>query len=1329
MATTQNIIHSSSFNFEYGTKAAAKRGNELIESIFVSHILPELEKAVSKKIPSEVRIELSKLEINIGTIAEKELSVNLAARIRESLEKALTFNFGQDLNGKSIAPDGQKLDNFLIQSLEIFLLKGYFPFAMEKSLTFDELVKRILQRNQDGLSEVLFRLRNREQAIQRIVNNLGNETFDELLTAQDPVNNKWIFEFRKFLLNLKKELNLNQLNDLEFIKMMNGFILNFTLNETSLTFSKEKFSANVLNWFIELFNPDITLIAEAINGNKETGPVYEIVEKSLKQLQDGTSKFANATENQPLKVEQLVNLLNTGGENLNSWNLDFLKKEILLAIQNQEKRKQLIRQLNQTGASFLFLLFISEKNKTLYQLIDSFTKNFAGKFNQEFSGETGKQVNNFVFETILYLHENAARKLENEEFILFLIYSAGLDLSKIKSSSVFQDFIQSEKSIRPENMLRALDNETQFPEISNIQKILSKNGEKSNPDLNVLKPDPLVLAEYSKVYKRKIIQYFLVKGFLPEAFNRFNLREVQLIFLELIQQRDDFLASAISKNEDPKNLFARLKSLIPITAPDDLEEYFIYFFREEYAGLSKILEEITHQFDFKNSGRSNKKSVKNEIFMQAMAESGGKNLPSVFRLTALGFLFDEFAEDSRNPENLSRLFETEWDKTRIKNALEQNLGLLLKRLRFSETGIQFSQNELKSVTQRIVFYARLNPQLFRDSVQKYTGEQKQIFTALKFYLSENQWEIVGETLSPLAGFKQFQRKPDVNEYSFENKKIEQYWTALSSFSPGTFSGKLKPEFWRSLVAGFGILVFAEEKKLTSTTFAKSFVSHLLHKLKAINEPELIYPVIGKMQDSGSKELRELVELWKDSDEYKTGQNEKNETEKQHHFKELEHHFGILEFYAKHGFLPWWAGQLSFPEVINKLHTLAGEISDEFEEMFFQAEKESQILKKLANRIPESAWFEIDRLITGNRELKAKWGEYLQNKKNRLKVTVESDKKPEKPIHQHDSIGIEDFAEKASENKELFFKVLYNFTDDQILNQWLKESHEIKGQIKSYLQLAPWFYFKNITPTQWRETVYEFSLNFYKEDLKRSKNQFHAEFLTFLKRQYAQVNWDEVLKSVYYLIQQPELKQKVVFPSELVRLLNLKPGLPDHIKELNKKMETIFSDEDAGIGVKVYNAGLILFWPFLTRLFEHLSFVKNGKFVNSELKNRAVYILQYLVFNETEFPEYELVLNKILVGMPHEDHLDPFITLTEEEKNMTNSLLFGLMNNWEKVKNSTPEGVQETFLKREGILRFKQEEVYLEVEKKGVDVLVKSIPWNISLIKLPWMKKTVHVEWV
>ncbi len=1324
MATAQNIIHSSSFNFEYETKASAKRGNELIESIFDSQILPELEKAVAEKIPSEVRIELSKLEINIGTISEKELPVILAARIRESLENALTFNIGQKLNGKSITPVGQKPGNFLIQSLEIFLLKGYFPFGMERSLTFDELIKRILQQNQAGLFEVLQRHRNREQVIQRMTNNLSTETFDELLTLQEPVNTKWIIEFREFLMKLKKELNLNQYSDSEFLKMMNASILKFTLNETSLTFSKEKFSTNIIRWFMDVLDPDINLIAEVIQRNKGTDPVLKMAESSLKQLQVEKSKIPTTTKSKPLSIEQLVELLNAGGEDLHSLNLELLKEEIFLAIRSSEKREQLVAQLTESGASFLVGLFSPESDDSLYKLIRAFTQNIAAQFHAKFSGEIEKQLNHFVTEAILYWHENSARKLDNEEFVLLLISSAGLDVSEIGRSSEFQKFIHSEKSIRPKKMLQVVEDEKHFAEISVIHQVISKSEVPVKQDSLLVNPDSFTDNELSKVYKKKIVLYYLANGRLPEPFSRFNLREVQQIFLELIQQRDDFLAIKIKKAEDPKILIVRLKSLIPIIPPDDLEAYFIHFFQEEFGGLSKIMDELSQQFALGEKVGLNEKSIKNEIFMQALAESGGENLHTVFRSVALEFLIAELAKEFRIPENLPKLFEVEPDKNRIKNALEKDLVLLVNQVRFAKTGVRFSGNAVEEIVKKIAFYAHLNQQLFLESIQKYTSDQELVFTLLKFYLPEKQWKSVSKTLSPLTGFEKFQQKTDSSDYFFE-----QYRTALRSFSPGTFSGKLNSEFWRSVVEEFAIQAFVQEKKLTSATFAKTFFSHLLQKLKAVHKPELFYPVIEKMLDSGSNELIELVELWKAPDKSEPVVNVKNEPEKQNQVKALEHQLGILKFYAQHDFLPWWAGQLTFPEVINNLQKLAGKIPGEFEESLLLAEKESQIFEKLANRIPASACFEIDRLIAGSRELKVKWEEVLQIKKNKSKIQDESGRVSEKTEGQSDISDIDDFLEKAAKNTELLYKGLYFLTDDQILNQWLKESHEIAEQIQSYLKLGPYFYFRNITPGQWREAVYAFSLDFYKENLKRSQNQFHTEFLKFIKRQYPRVNWNEVLKSVYFTVHQPELKQKVVFPAALARLLNLKSGLPDHIKELNKKMETIFSDEDSGVGVKVYNAGLILFWPFLTRLFEHLSFVKNGEFVNSEFKNRAVYLLQYLVFNETDFPEYELVLNKILAGMLPEDHLDPFVTLTEEEKELANSLLHGLINNWEKVKSSTPEGIQETFLQREGILRFKNGEVYLDVEKKGVDILVKSIPWNISLIKLPWMKKTMHVEWV
>lgn len=171
------------------------------------------------------------------------------------------------------------------------------------------------------------------------------------------------------------------------------------------------------------------------------------------------------------------------------------------------------------------------------------------------------------------------------------------------------------------------------------------------------------------------------------------------------------------------------------------------------------------------------------------------------------------------------------------------------------------------------------------------------------------------------------------------------------------------------------------------------------------------------------------------------------------------------------------------------------------------------------------------------------------------------------------------------------------------------------------------------------------------------------------------------------------------------------------------------DEETEFEIRISNAGIILFWPFLTRFFEQLSLLNNAAFMDDESRNEAVFLLQYLAYNSVDFPEHQLVLNKVLVGMlPHETLL-PLPPLSEETKNMSTSLLNGLISNWEKLKDSSPEAMQETFLQREGLLSIEEEKVVLKIGKRGVDVLLTSIPWNIALIKLPWMKKPMYVEWV
>ncbi|SRX73811.1 contractile injection system tape measure protein [Aequorivita antarctica] len=179
-------------------------------------------------------------------------------------------------------------------------------------------------------------------------------------------------------------------------------------------------------------------------------------------------------------------------------------------------------------------------------------------------------------------------------------------------------------------------------------------------------------------------------------------------------------------------------------------------------------------------------------------------------------------------------------------------------------------------------------------------------------------------------------------------------------------------------------------------------------------------------------------------------------------------------------------------------------------------------------------------------------------------------------------------------------------------------------------------------------------------------------------------------------------------------------------KLNLKNNNLQEMEDE---IYINNSGLIIVWPFLPRFFEQLDMLENGEFINSENRNRGVYLIQQLVYNQIDFPEHELVLNKLLVGMPIEDQLEPITELTQQEKDLAESLLNGLIQNWDKIKNTTIEGVQETFLQRNGILKIEEDRSKLRVEQTGVDVLMQTIPWNISLIKLPWMENPLYIDWV
>lgn len=159
-----------------------------------------------------------------------------------------------------------------------------------------------------------------------------------------------------------------------------------------------------------------------------------------------------------------------------------------------------------------------------------------------------------------------------------------------------------------------------------------------------------------------------------------------------------------------------------------------------------------------------------------------------------------------------------------------------------------------------------------------------------------------------------------------------------------------------------------------------------------------------------------------------------------------------------------------------------------------------------------------------------------------------------------------------------------------------------------------------------------------------------------------------------------------------------------------------------------NAGIVLIHPFLSNLFKNLHLIEESKFKDFSCQSKAVLLLHFLATGETNPPEYEMVLPKFLCEMPANMPIDHALSITEKEKEEANNLLQAAIEHWGALGGTSPDGLREGFLSREGKLEKEGAGWKLYVEQKTLDILLDQLPWNLSLIKLPWMKEILKVEW-
>jgi len=177
-----------------------------------------------------------------------------------------------------------------------------------------------------------------------------------------------------------------------------------------------------------------------------------------------------------------------------------------------------------------------------------------------------------------------------------------------------------------------------------------------------------------------------------------------------------------------------------------------------------------------------------------------------------------------------------------------------------------------------------------------------------------------------------------------------------------------------------------------------------------------------------------------------------------------------------------------------------------------------------------------------------------------------------------------------------------------------------------------------------------------------------------------------------------------------------------------QLPSMGSEADEVQKYSVKYGGIVLLAPFLKPFFTGLNLLDGNEWKNMESTFRAVHLLKFLATGHKKTPEYSLVFEKILCGLPAETPLPLDIVLTDEEIAESESLLKAVITHWKVLKNTSIDGLRESFFKRDGLLNRKENGWLLQVERKTLDVLLDSIPWGFSTISLVWTRDLIFVEW-
>ncbi|WP_338860208.1 contractile injection system tape measure protein [Mycetohabitans rhizoxinica] len=162
-----------------------------------------------------------------------------------------------------------------------------------------------------------------------------------------------------------------------------------------------------------------------------------------------------------------------------------------------------------------------------------------------------------------------------------------------------------------------------------------------------------------------------------------------------------------------------------------------------------------------------------------------------------------------------------------------------------------------------------------------------------------------------------------------------------------------------------------------------------------------------------------------------------------------------------------------------------------------------------------------------------------------------------------------------------------------------------------------------------------------------------------------------------------------------------------------------------------NAGLVLLWPVLPRLFQTFELVDADNRWQPDAARRAVALLDWLAAGQTPPADWRLPVPRLLCGLsPLPDNVQPtdWPVLDEPQQVYADSWLNTTLAVLPGLQRLSVTDMRAFFLQRTGMLTADTRRLTLAVERDAIDVLLSQVPWPLTQIALPWLPSPIEVEW-